>query len=307
MINAELLLKQLKTFVDKTGPKIFDRALKPILGTEFATQLEIQKNETVKTFLIQNSQVESNLADLNRQTLMRMEYGEKRVTHQQLLDLSKALQEALDEEITNSSEIREMLADFSHLIEEPTKFLQSFLRLRDETREIEERLTLDLSLPCLDEIKMVASAARLLGSKTEMTSPNKLFLKVLSKNGNHAVKTDLSLNMTQALSLRLSQVPPTEVTKISSTDLSEVLSPDRSIDNAPRLTLGLFENVPATKRSTLSTTRSVSERQDLSLQRKMESDNPLNSGEKQKLPSAKPPVNSTLRIDYLAGLEPEAK
>jgi hypothetical protein len=151
MTDVKKLMTEIKKFVESSSSELLDHVVGAFTGAEFATKIELRKNEETSKYLRDNSGQEKSLKELNEFIILWLEVVQKKMMHQQLVDFSGAADEVLNQLTSDDPAFEIALRDFRALLANPTEFVNEFIALKDETEDLENRLSQMVSLPVFEE------------------------------------------------------------------------------------------------------------------------------------------------------------
>ncbi|MFZ9520578.1 MAG: hypothetical protein ACO3A4_08890 [Silvanigrellaceae bacterium] len=152
MTDVKKLMTEIQKFVDSSSKELLNSVVSAFTGSEFSTNIELKKNKETAKYLSENSKREKSLKELNDFIVLWLEVVEKKMMHQQLLDFSGAAEDVLKQLADSDPNLDIILRDFQSLISRPTEFVDDYMALRNETDELEGRLTQLVSLPVLEDV-----------------------------------------------------------------------------------------------------------------------------------------------------------
>ncbi|NBW82152.1 hypothetical protein EBR21_10415 [bacterium] len=155
MTDVKRLMTEIKKFVEASSGDLLDTVVGAFTGSEFATKIELKKNEEVSKYLRDNSAQEKSLKEINDYIILWLEVVQKKMMHQQLVDFTGAAEAVLKQLTEDDPAFEIALRDFKALLGNPTEFVNEFIALKDETEDLENRLSQMISLPVFEEADTV--------------------------------------------------------------------------------------------------------------------------------------------------------
>jgi hypothetical protein len=161
------LIAQVKNFAKIRVPELSGRLVERLTGSQVAMNLEKAKNKCVVEALSEEIRTDETQRCLNAYLIAGIKFAEVKIDTQRLVDFASTIGKLIDEKSSASAEVAEALSDFKKLLADPRGFVEEMLRLRDETEQLEDRLSCHVSIPLLYETAVLKSAGEMVQLGTE--------------------------------------------------------------------------------------------------------------------------------------------
>ena len=151
MNEVKKLLAQVKIFADSQGDDLSDPILESLIGQEFSTQIEIEKNREFQKFLRMNTALQPELRLTNEVVHSSLRVFEKKLLTERLRDFNSALKEVMRSASLDVKEFGHIQEEVRMMVEKSNEFKHSTLKLEEEVQRLEDELMEYMSLPYMHD------------------------------------------------------------------------------------------------------------------------------------------------------------